>query len=67
MRLSAIRNDITAVENVVRNVDELFQNPWEGEELVSLSTGIAAPQKLVDDLLNAREKGMSSCMTWYVI
>ena len=39
-------------------LEEMFLCPWEGKELVSLSTGIIATPQLIDNLLNAKSKGI---------
>ena len=59
---SAITNDIQRVEKVIDIIEYLFVSQWEGDELVSVSTGIVAPSQLIDDLLNARDNGTAECM-----
>ena len=59
---SAIKKDVAAVEKVIAVVEEIFSNPWKGDDLISLSSGLYAPSELVEDLLNARTKGLEDCM-----
>ena len=58
---SAAKKDMAAVEKVIHVVEELFSNPWEGNALISFSSGLYAPPELVDDLLNAKAKGLEDC------
>ena len=52
---SPVKKDVAAVEKVITVVEELFSNPWEGDDLISLSSGLYAPSELVEDLLNLED------------
>ena len=61
---SARKKNTAAVEKVISCIEDMFTDPWEGDDLISISTGIFAPPKLVEDLLKARIKGLDACINF---
>ena len=55
---SAVRKDVRLVEKVITSMNDIFTNPWEGDELISISSGLYASPDIVEDLLDARKKGV---------
>ena len=58
---SRIKTDIEAVDKVINVCENVFKNPWEGDDFVSLSTGLEAAADINDNLLKAKEVGLKAC------
>ena len=58
---SRVKTDIEAVDKVINVCENLFKTPWEGGDLVSLSTGLEATTDIKDNLLKAKEVGLKGC------
>ena len=52
-----IKKDIEAVEKGINLLENVFKNPWKGEDLTSLSTGNEATAEVKDSLLGAKNGG----------
>ena len=55
LALSRIKTDFEAVDKVINVCENVFKNPWEGGDFVSLSTGLEAKADIKDNLLKANE------------
>ena len=53
-----IKTGIEAVDKVMNVCENVFKNPWEGGDFVSLSTGLEATADIKDNLLEAKEVGL---------
>ena len=58
---SRIKTDIEAVDRVINLCENVFKNPWDEGELISLSTGLEATADIKDNLLKAKEVGLKGC------
>ena len=55
---SRIKTDIEAVDRVINLCENVFKNPWDESELISLSTGLEAIADIKDSLFKAKEVGL---------
>ena len=55
---SRIKTDIEAVDRVINLCENVFKNPWDEGELISLSTGLEATADIKDSLFKAKEVGL---------
>ena len=58
---SRINTDIEAVDKVINGCENVFKNPREGGDSVSLSTESEAAADINDNLLKAEEVGLKGC------
>ena len=58
---SRIKTDFEAVNKVNNVCENVFKNPWEGGDFVSLSTGLEAVAEIKDNPLEAKEVGLKGC------
>ena len=55
---SRIKTDIEAVDRVINLCENVFKNPLDEGELISLSTGLEATADIKDSLFKAKEVGL---------
>ena len=55
---SRIKTDIEAVDRVINLCENVFKNPWDEGELISLSTGLEETADIKDSLFKAKEVGL---------
>ena len=55
---SRSKTDIEAVDRVINLCENVFKNPWDEGELISLSTGLEATADIKDSLFKAKEVGL---------
>ena len=55
---SRIKTDIEAVDRVINLCENVFKNPWDEGELISLSTGLEATADIKYSLFKAKEVGL---------
>ena len=56
---SRIKTDIEAVDRVINLCENVFKNPWDEGELISLSTGLEAAADIKDSLFKEKEVGLN--------
>ena len=62
--LSRIQRDERDVEKLIQILTESFIDPFSKNELLCLSNGMLATEKVHNDLLTAKEKGEESMETF---
>eukprot|EP00795_Rhopilema_esculentum_P004101 gene4101-20282_t len=54
MAPARVRKNILAVEKVIEVLEDVFISPWDGKELLSLSTSVVASLEVKQDLFTSR-------------
>lgn len=56
-RITKDQNDVRAIKSIITST---FINPFEGKELISLTSGLSPSDEVISDLLSAKSKGESA-------